>query len=139
MKVPRATALPRVAQSSKRAALGIAADVAMAPKNYSDDESVPWYWQESKPVSFWKEFLSTWNAGFVVDLRMSTQAPLACLAMGIPYLGFASSAKHMGFMSNVLDLAALEHICKNGHYLYSQELASAVRDLRFVRMDDSNS
>ncbi|CAE6929897.1 unnamed protein product [Symbiodinium sp. CCMP2592] len=128
LNVPRATALPRVAQSAKRSALGVAVDVAMAPKSY-EEEAVPWFWLESKPMTFWKQFVAAWSAGFVVDLRMTTQLPLACLSAAIPYLGFASSNKHAAFMSNVLDLAALEHICKNGHYLYSQELASAVKDL----------
>ncbi|CAE7794739.1 unnamed protein product [Symbiodinium sp. CCMP2592] len=128
LNVPRATALPRVAQSAKRSALGVGVEVAMAPKSY-EEEAIPWFWLEGKPMTFWKQFVQGWSAGFVVDLRMTTQLPLACLSAAIPYLGFASSSKHAAFMSNVLDLAALEHICKNGHYLYSQELASAVKDL----------
>ena len=124
--------LPRVAQDAKKEANEA---TVVAPQSYSNDMGVPWHWAESKSSSFWSQFLKDWKAGIVIDLKASTQLPLACLEAGVPYVGFASDQKHLTWLNNVVDLGALKFISKTGHTLYEQELATAVKDLYSDELD----
>ena len=52
----------------------------------------------------------------------------ACLMMGVPYHGVASSAAHMGWLQNVLDRRALQVLTDKSWALYTPPLATLVQE-----------
>ena len=91
-KVLMPTHLPRIRQGSKRDLLSIKdPDMPMAPSSMSTEEPVPLWWGEPKSTSFWESWISSWKGAVVIDLKATTQLPITCLKLGVPYLGFTAN------------------------------------------------
>ena len=88
---------------------------------------VPLFWRESKTTDFWCAILDMFNAKTVVDFSPGSGA-LACAAMsrGVKYTGFVDDNKHLAWLQNGLDTAALKFIAKEGEILYMEDLAELI-------------
>ena len=51
------------------------------------------------------------------------------MSRGIPYLGICSSPRHIQWLSNVLDRAALQYIVQSGTFLYMEDLGTHIQEL----------
>ena len=52
----------------------------------------------------------------------------ACLSQGLVYHGIVGNASHMGWLMNVLDRESLQYICRAGHPLYQEDLATRLKE-----------
>ena len=88
------------------------------------------YWGETKSVALWVQLLTELGAKCVVDVTPGSGALAeAAVSMGIQYCGFVTNPGHLGWLSNVVDRAAVRHMVKSGTFLYQQELAESLKDM----------
>ena len=84
---------------------------------------IPLFWQERKPVSFWKKLFDDLQALCVVDLTPGAGlAARAALERGIPYLGVTRTPEHGQWLGNVCDRSALQASVTSGTALHSADL-----------------
>ncbi|CAE8614260.1 unnamed protein product [Polarella glacialis] len=118
--------LPLVELTDKACVLGGAA-VPDTPEDWADRKSttaVPLFWQESKPIAFWRTLLRVFKISKVFDTTPGSGALMeACLAEGCFYHGLCLTAAHMTWLANVADRAAAGLIGEDGSPLYSKDLA----------------
>ena len=60
----------------------------------------------------------------------------ACLNEGIQYVGICRTERHCSWLANILDIAAVECISRNGSPLYQQDLATCINDHFREMIDD---
>ena len=97
-------------------------------KVFDGDRGMPLYWQERKPVEFWKDILHCLDACMVIDMSPgSGGVGRACLRMGIQYQAACRTAAHASWLSNVLDRESCELIVTTKSPLFEQDLAQMIR------------
>ena len=126
------TAFPLMPEGEKRAMDNLeAADLVAPPKwKSSGMPGVPMFWNESKSVLFWSQFLDDIKASLVVDVTPgSGSLAQAAMQRGIPYVGLVASKPHSTWLSNNLDRKALLQIVDTTSILYDEALAEKCRAL----------
>ena len=123
------TRLPRIGVEDKAKVFGASGRLpAKWVKNIP--AGCPLFWGETKSVAYWVQTLTELNAKCVVDVTPGSGALAeAAVSMGIQYCGFVANLTHMGWLSNVVDRAAVRHMVKSGTFLYQQELAESLMDM----------
>ncbi len=103
------SALPRLILQAKKDMIG--RDVLPASgRGLAEDATAghPLFWQDVKTVSFLSSVFHDFNIGFVFDLSPGCgTAAIACAQNGIGYDGVCANAKHMKWVSGLLDMAIL--------------------------------
>ena len=128
--IPPRMSLPRVSVDDK--AKVFPERTGELPKKWirNVDGGVPMFWQESKSVQTWVQLLTEVKADSVIDLAGGAGTlGVACMQLGLPYLGMVGHAAHLTWLTNVLDRASLAFICQSGHFLYQEDLATHVKEL----------
>jgi hypothetical protein len=93
------------------------------------EEGVPYMWNEVKGVGFWSALIDTFDLHTIVDLSPgSGLLAHAAMKAGAQYLGLATDANHLSWLSNTVDRSAIRLIAENGSALYQQELAEHLRE-----------
>ena len=93
-------------------------------KIFDGDRGMPLYWQERKPVEFWKDILHCLDARMVIDMSPgSGAAGRACLRLGIQYTAACRTNAHASWLANVLDRESCELIVTKQSPLFEQDLA----------------
>ena len=126
---PRMT-LPRISQEDKAKIFPDTPQVL--PKKWSDAVTAgqPLYWQETKSQEFWGHVLEMINAKCVVDVSPgSGSLALACMEKGLHYFGICRDPVHTGWLSNVLDQAAMKFLSESGSNMYQADLATHIKEL----------
>ena len=129
--LPAVTSLPRISAVDKATMLG--SNGAEAPTTGAacpskwDLGGVPLFWRESKTTELWKAVLDLFNIKTIVDLTPGSGAlAVAAMSRGLKYTGFVEEPKHLAWLQNILDTAALRYIAKKGEVLYNEELAELI-------------
>ena len=131
VKLPSVAALPRLSTVDKATVFGQtgAEDLtasAACPANW-DLGGVPLFWRESKTSELWKAVLDLFNIRTIVDFTPGSGAlAVAALSRGLKYTGFVQELKHLAWLQNILDTAALRYIAKKGEVLYMEDVAELV-------------
>ena len=124
-RVPQAPweSLPLISKADKQRVLG--AEPEQPPdKIFDGGRGMPLYWQERKPVEFWKDILHCLDARTVIDMSPgSGAAGRACLRLGIQYTAACRSAAHSSWLANVLDRQSCELIVTKQSPLFEQDLS----------------
>ena len=129
--LPSVTTLPRISAVEKATMFGTsdAADPttrAACPSKW-DFGGVPLFWRESKTSELWKAILDLFNIKTIVDFTPGSGAlAVAAMSRGLKYTGFVEDSKHLAWLQNILDTAALRYIAKKGEFLYMEDLAELV-------------
>jgi len=88
------------------------------------------FWGETKSVATWEILLAEMNAKMVIDLTPGSGAlASACMSRGLPYVGMVRDHHHFVWLTNVVDSASLQYICKSGNVLYQEDLATHLQEL----------
>jgi hypothetical protein len=102
------------------------------PKLASDSAATPacpLFWQEKKTPSFWTTILTDLGAKAVFDCTPGAgSCARACMDMGISYACVAKNQHHSSWLQNVLDRAAVTSICTLESALYTQDLATCIKE-----------
>ena len=89
----------------------------------------PLFWQEKKTHLFWATILNDLGAKAVFDCTPgSGSCARACMDKGIVYACLAKSQQHSAWLQNVLDRAAVTSICTLESALYTQDLATCIKE-----------
>ena len=129
--LPSVTTLPRISAVEKAVVFGSGgagdpAATAACPCNW-DFGGVPLFWRESKTIGLWQAVLELFNIKSIVDLTPgSGSLAVAAMSRGLKYTGFVQEAKHLSWLQNILDTAALRYIAKKGEVLYMEDVAELV-------------
>ena len=128
--LPSVTSLPRISTDEKTTIFppgGADESPRAACPSKWDFGGVPLFWRESKKTELWEAVLNMFNIKVIVDFTPGSGA-LACAAMsrGLKYTGFVENAKHLAWLQNILDTAALRLIAKKGEMLYMEDLAELI-------------
>ena len=111
------------------------------PKDWPHGNSVPLFWNETKPAKLWTGLLSNYRIAQCFDLSLSVPLATACLSKGIRYFGLAMNAEHAQWAQNQLNKAALACICDAQHVLHQGSLAKMLQkhfqDLTENNRDDA--
>ena len=84
----------------------------------------PLFWQERKPVAFWRQLLTDLDIKAVCDLTPgSGTLAQACLLEHWNYTGITRTGAHASFMQNKLDRDAVGVISMDGSAMYESDLA----------------
>ena len=127
--VPQApwASLPLISKADKERVMGEAPEQPPL-KVFDGDRGMPLYWQERKPVEFWKDILHCLDACMVIDMSPgSGSVGRACLRMGLQYQAACRTAAHASWVSNVLDRESCELIVTTKSPLFEQDLAQMIR------------
>ena len=93
--------------------VGKAASDLPWPRSYSKKgkKTAPLCWLENKSVDWWKRLLQDVHADKVIDTTPgSGTLALACLILGLRYIGVASNEDHLNFLSNKLHRASVKYM-----------------------------
>ena len=73
------------------------------------------FWRESKSKVFWEALLDMFDITGIIDLTPGSGA-LATMAMsrGSQYVGVMTDAKHLAWLQNTADTAALRLVAQKG-------------------------
>ena len=85
------------------------------PKSYGKKgkKSAPLCWLETKTLAWWLNMLADIQADKVIDVTPgSGTLALACLSLGIRYVGVASSEGHFNFLNNKLHRASVKYMVR---------------------------
>ena len=128
--LPALAGLPRISKEEK-AALFPAAAVGEPPRAVCPSQwefgGVPLYWRESKAQEFWATLIKMFNAKSIVDFTPGSGAcAAAAMSQGVKYTGFVESEKHLAWLQNIVDTAALRFICMQGEKLYMEDLSELI-------------
>jgi len=124
-------ALPRTSVQDKAKLLAQTQEAIAVPRQNLFDSTggIPLFWQERKPVSFWKKFFEDLQARCIVDLSPgSGLAARAAMELGVPYLGITRTAEHGQWLGNVCDRYALQAAVTSGTALHSADLQGSIED-----------
>ena len=123
------TRLPRISVDEKAKVFG--ASGSLPPKWLKNiPAGCPMYWGETKSVAFWVQLLTELNAKCVVDVTPgSGSLAEAAMILGIQYCGFVTDPVHKGWLTNVIDRAAVRQIVKSGTFLYQEDLAVSLKEM----------
>ena len=127
--VPQAPweSLPLISKADKQRVMG---DEPEQPplKIFDGDRGMPLYWQEWKPVEFWKDILHCLDARMVIDMSPgSGAAGRACLRLGIQYTAACRTGAHAIWLAKVLDRESCELIVTTKSPLFEQDLAQMIK------------
>ena len=90
----------------------------------------PMFWGETKSVAFWVQLLTELNARVVVDVTPgSGSLAEAAMQLGIQYCGLVSDPTHLGWLTNVIDRAAVRYIVQSGTFLHQADLADSLKKM----------
>ena len=128
--LPSVTALPRISAVEKATVFGRSSagnpTRAACPSKW-DFGGVPLFWRESKTSELWKAVLDLFNIKTIVDFTPGSGAlAVAAMSRGLKYTGFVEEPKHLAWLQNILDTAALRYIAKKGEFLYMEDLAELI-------------
>ena len=85
------------------------------------------FWRESKGQDFWVAVLKMFNAKAIVDFTPGSGAlASAAMSLGAKYTGFVEETKHLAWLQNIVDTAALKFIAGKEEVLYMEELAELI-------------
>ena len=122
--------MPRTSKSEKPLALSgrPAADTAPCPSKW-DSSGVPLLWRESKTEAFWVALLDMFDVADIVDFSGGTGAlATAAMSRGNRYAGFVQETKHLMWLQNTTDTAALRYIAKQGQPLFMAGVAELIQE-----------
>jgi hypothetical protein len=89
----------------------------------------PLIWQESKSVDLWCALLADLDVGAVFDCAPGSGALAeASMSHGIHYVGVCANSKHLAWLQNVIDRAALKQIMTKQMPLYDANLAAQIKE-----------
>ena len=114
--LPIKARLPRISKSEKPLAFSgqPAADTAPCPSKW-DSSGVPLFWFESKSEALWIAALDMFEVVSIVDFSAGAGAlASAAMSRGSHYVGLVSEAKHLAWLQNTTDMAALRYIAEQG-------------------------
>ena len=88
----------------------------------------PFSWTERKPLGWYEVFLREVRAGLVVDYSPgSGMMATACLNLGIQYVGICRTIEHCSWLTNIINLAAVEVVSRTRRSpLYQQDLSDRI-------------
>ena len=90
---------------------------------------LPLYWQERKPVAFWRQFLNDLDVRAVCDLTPgSATLAKACMLENWAYCGITRTSAHASFMQNKLDRDAIGVISMDGCAMHEADLAQHIKE-----------
>ena len=128
--LPAATMFPRISAQEKASIFpnGCSGDPPRSPQPQKwDFGGVPMFWRESKSSDLWEAILGMFSIKHIVDLTPGSGAlARAAMSRGLKYTGVVSDAKHLAWLQNTLDTAALRFIAKKGESLYMADLAELI-------------
>ena len=76
------------------------------------------FWRESKTQDCWVALIQMFSARTIVDFTPGSGAcAAAAMSQGAKYTGFVESEKHLTWLQNIVDTAALRFIAKKGEVL----------------------
>ncbi len=125
------SALPLLSVADKAKLLATPQENVQVPSEnlFASAGGIPLFWQDRKPVSFWKKLFTDMQAKCVVDLTPGAGlAARAALERGIPYLGLARTAEHSQWLGNVLDRSAVHAAVTSGTALHSSDLEGSIKE-----------
>ena len=128
--LPKVAALPRISTTEKAIVFPAGAEGdpprAACPSKW-DFGGVPMFWRESKSQDFWVAVLKMFNAKAIVDFTPGSGAlASAAMSLGAKYTGFVEETKHLAWLQNIVDTAALKFIAGKEEVLYMEELAELI-------------
>ena len=92
------------------------------------DDTLPLFWQESKPIQFWAALLGAYKITSVFDCTAGSGALLeACMTQGTIYHGLCASKEHQAWLQAIADRAACGLVSLEGSTLFSDSLALEVK------------
>ena len=125
--LPSVTALPRISAVEKATVFPTPGDVPSPSPSKWDFGGAPVFWRESKTAELWKANFDLFNVKTIVDFTPGSGAlAVAAMSRGLKYTGFVEGAKHLAWLQNILDTAALRYIAKQGEILYKEDLAEMI-------------
>ena len=130
--LPAATSFPRMSTREKATIFpaGCVGEPALSPHPVKwDYGGVPLFWRESKSSDLWEAVIDMFNVKVIVDFTPGSGAlARAAMSRGLRYTGFVSDAKHLSWLQNTLDAAALRFIAKKGEHLYVADVAEMIAE-----------
>ena len=138
----------KVTPEDKVDILGKAGELASPPERFASrlNGVHPLFWQERKPVAFWRQLLTDLNVKAVCDITPgSGTLAQACLLEHWNYTGITRTGAHSSFMQNKLDRDAVGVISMDGSGMYESDLAhhlqthfgDVVDELNAAEVDDA--
>ena len=140
----------KVSPADKCAILNRTGELASPPEKLAGrlNGVLPLYWQERKPVAFWRQFLSDLDVRAVFDVTPgSGTLAKACLLENWAYCGVTRTVAHSSFMQNKLDRDAVGVISMDGCAMYEADLAQHIKEhfgeiveeLHYADVEDAGS
>ena len=134
--------LTKVRPEDKQSIMGKDEELGRPPERLADqlNGAVPIYWQERKPVAFWRQLLNDLDVRAVCDVTPGSGVLAhACLLEGWPYVGMVSTSAHSSYMQNRLDRDAVGIISTAESAMYDEDLASLIKDHFSDLVDEFNA
>ena len=121
----------KVNPADKCAILNRSGELASPPEKLAArlNGVLPLWWQERKPVAFWRQFLADLDVKAVCDVTPgSGTLAKACLLENWAYSGITRTGAHSSFMQNKLDRDAVGVISMDGCAMYEADLAQHIKE-----------
>ena len=134
--------MAKVRPEDKQAILASSSEQASPPERLIDNlnGACPIFWQERKPVPFWRQLLNDLDVRAVCDMTPGSGVlAQACLLEGWPYLGIAPTAAHCSYMQNRIDRDAIGIISTAASAMYDEDLAALIKEHFQDLVDEFNA
>ena len=103
-------------------------------------DSIPLFWNESKGTEFWNMWLDSFDIKAVLDLSPgSGQLALAALGKGVQYLGVLTDARHLSWLTNIVDRESLRLIGQSNSAVYQEAMSEHIKEHFADVLDELNA
>jgi hypothetical protein len=124
----RVSDLRRISIEDKEKLFPSSTQASACPGHWTRSSGVPVFWNESKSMDFWTNWIRTWDLGVVVDLSPGSGA-LAAAAMkqSVQYVGVCQSTAHQVWLANALNKVAVEMVADAKSPLFISDIAKSLK------------
>ena len=124
----RVSDLRRISIEDKEKLFPSSTQTSACPGHWTRSAGVPVFWNESKSMDFWMNWIRTWDLGVVVDLSPGSGA-LAAAAMkqSVQYVGVCQSTAHQVWLANAMNKVAVEMVADAKSPLFISDIANSLK------------
>ena len=120
--------LPRITEADKRSIMGTSSPAGLPDQLKKSFPNPVLFWQESKPVELYEQFLVDFDFKAIFDLSPGSGGLAeAALRKGCAYVGVTTSTEHAKWLNNVLDRVALTQMATAGTACHAKDLSADIR------------
>ena len=117
---------PLISDADKKLVLGLSG-IKSKPKLFDSVIGQPLFWNERKPMCYWKEVLNRFKIQKVFNLSPGCgMLERVCIEKKIPCIAVCKNETHAGWITHVLERAACTALVNKGTGVYDQEIKASV-------------